>query len=72
MNHYKKEKNILTILFICFTFAYGFADDPVEDPFNPGGDPGLPIDDWLIPMAVVGVLLIFYFFKKLQNVPNQS
>lgn len=71
MNHYKKEKNILAILFICITFVNGFAQDPLGPGNDPGAEPPAPINDWLIPMAIVGVVLIFYFFKKMQHVPKQ-
>lgn len=29
--------------------------------------PAAPIDDWIIPMIVIGVLLIFYYYKKSQK-----
>jgi len=42
-----------------------FAQDP--DPGFPGSDPGAPvspIDDWVIPMVLVGIGLMFMAYKK--------
>jgi hypothetical protein len=36
-----------------------------QDPFNPGEDPGVsPINDYLIPMIVLGIVLGFFLIKK--------
>lgn len=38
-----------------------------EDPGFPTEDPGAPtapIDDWIAPMFVLGIVLVYYFFKK--------
>ncbi|MCR9181681.1 MAG: hypothetical protein NXH73_02040 [Flavobacteriaceae bacterium] len=37
-------------------------DDDVDD-----STPAAPIDHWIIPMIVIGLLLIFYYFKKSQK-----
>jgi hypothetical protein len=42
-------------------------ENEVNDPPNPGfpgGDPGLPIDDWMIPMFVIGLVLVYYYYRK--------
>ena len=36
-----------------------------QDPLNPGEDPGVsPINDYLIPMLVLGIVLGFFLIKK--------
>jgi hypothetical protein len=41
------------------------ANDP-GFPFeeDPGEDPAVPIDDYIIPMAILGIALMYYFIKK--------
>lgn len=53
----------IVVFFLLFANAVVFA----QDPLNPGGDPGsaAPINDFLIPMFVVGVLISFYLIKKI-------
>jgi len=36
----------------------GFESDDVEDV------PAAPIDNWLIPMFVVGVVLVYYIYRR--------
>lgn len=53
-------KSIL-ITFLLFNSSLIFA----EDPFNPGQDPGVtPINDYIIPMIVLGIVLSFFLLKK--------
>ena len=41
------------------------ANDP-GFPFeeDPGEDPAAPIDDWILPMAIIGIVVMYYFVKK--------
>ena len=50
---------VVTVLFLAqFVQAQpGFDDDTVDVP-------AAPIDDWVLPMGVLGILLIYYFYKK--------
>ncbi len=52
----------LVILFLLFSTTLIFA----QDPFDPGQDPGAvaPINDYIIPMMVLGIALSFFLFKK--------
>ena len=36
-----------------------------QDPLNPGEDPGVsPINDYLIPMLVIGIAIGFHLLRK--------
>ena len=54
---------IYLIVFNLMSIA-AMADDPdfpfEEDP----GDPPAPIDDWILPMAIIGIAVMYYFIKK--------
>ena len=55
-------KSIL-IAFLLFSSSLIFADD--FNPLDPGVDPGLsPINDYIVPMIVLGIVLSFFFLKK--------
>ena len=43
---------------------HDYENEEESDPGFPGGDPGLPIDDWIAPMFVVGVVLVYYYYRK--------
>ncbi len=58
-------KTIL-ITFLLFSSSFIFADD---NPFDPGADPGIaPINDYTIPMIVLGIALSFLLIKKKKTV----
>ena len=39
-------------------------DDP-DFPFEGDpGDPAAPIDDWILPMAIIGIAVMYYFINK--------
>lgn len=55
-------KSIL-LTFLLFSSSLIFADDP--NPLDPGVDPGVsPINDYIIPMMVLGMLLGLFMLKK--------
>ena len=31
---------------------------------DPGEDPAAPIDQWILPMAVLGIAVMFYYMKR--------
>jgi hypothetical protein len=35
---------------------------PFEE--DPGEDPAAPIDHWILPMAVLGIAVMYYFIQK--------
>jgi hypothetical protein len=43
---------------------HDYENEEENDPGFPGGDPGLPIDDWIIPMFVLGIVLVYYYYRK--------
>ena len=52
---------VVTVLFLTqFLQAQPVFDDgdDVQDV------PAAPIDEWVLPMGVLGILLIYYFYKK--------
>jgi len=53
----------LLITFLLFCNSKIFSQD--FNPFDPGADPGVaPINDYIIPMLVVGIVLSFFLHKK--------
>ena len=70
----KIEKIIWTVVFAISTnnlFASGIIIDESElestlnDPSNPGGDPGATsINMFVIPMIIIGVLIAYYLFRN--------
>ena len=54
---------IYLIVFNLMSIA-AMADDP-DFPFEGDpGDPAAPIDDWILPMAIIGIVVMYYFIKK--------
>ena len=52
----------ILITFWLFSSSLIFADD---NPFDPGADPGVsPINDYIVPMILLGIVLSFYLIKK--------
>lgn len=69
-------KNINTLKFKIYLLFFNLlsfvamAQDEEEDPGFPGEDPGTPttpIDDWIVPMFVIGIFLLFYYLKEYQK-----
>jgi hypothetical protein len=55
------------IVFNLMSFAAMAQDfDDPDFPFggDPGEDPAAPIDDWILPMAIIGIAVMYYFIKK--------
>ena len=53
----------IVLTFLLFSSSLIFADDP--NPLDPGADPGVtPINDYIVPMIVLGIVLSFIFLKK--------
>jgi hypothetical protein len=41
------------------------ANDPgFPSEEDPGQQPAAPIDDWILPMAIIGIVVMYYFIKK--------
>jgi hypothetical protein len=56
---------IYLMVFNLMTIAAMAQEDP-GFPFEDNSDPGqeAPIDDWILPMAVLGIAVMYYFIKK--------
>ena len=53
----------IVLSFLLFSSSLIFAED--LNPLDPGSDPGVsPINDYIIPMIVLGIVLSFIFLKK--------
>ena len=58
-----KYQFIVILLFTQFVQAQpGFESDDVEDV------PAAPIDNWLVPMFVIGVVLVYYIYRRQSTV----
>jgi hypothetical protein len=67
-------KKINSLLMSIYIFSFNLLTIPVfaidEDPGLPiEGDPGTPapINDWIFPMMMIGILFVFYYFRKQQK-----
>ncbi|WP_396167604.1 hypothetical protein [Flavobacterium sp.] len=62
------KSKIYLVVFNLFSFVA--KADVGGDPGFPGeDDPGAPapIDDWIVPMFIIGIILLFYYYKKYQK-----
>ena len=44
--------------------AQNFDDPGFPMNNDPGQQPAAPIDDWILPMAIIGIVVMYYFIKK--------
>jgi hypothetical protein len=59
------QLKIYLIVFNLMSIAVNAQDDPgLPTEGDPGQDPQAPIDDWILPMALVGIVIMYYFIKK--------
>ncbi len=56
---------IYLMVFNLMTIAAMAQEDP-GFPFEDNSDPGqeAPIDDWILPMAMLGIAVMYYFINK--------
>jgi hypothetical protein len=53
----------IVLTFLLFSSSLIFAED--LNPLDPGADPGIaPINDYIVPMIVLGIVLSFFLLKK--------
>ena len=58
---------IYLMVFNLMSIAAMAQQDPGPGfPFEDNSDPGqeAPIDDWILPMVVLGIAVMYYFIKK--------
>ena len=60
----KNIKNNITRILL-FTSALATAQTPFDD--DVVDVPAAPIDDWMIPMFLLGIAIIAYYMKKKQS-----
>ena len=69
----KKLNTIALVMLVSLFTSLAFASNTsgeqdlatFSDPLGPGGDPGnTPIDDYLIPMLLIGVAFGYHLLKK--------
>jgi hypothetical protein len=61
------KKTIITIVAVMITIGMQAQE---EDPLDPDGDPGepvAPIDDWILPILLLGVVFVGYTMYKRQK-----
>lgn len=55
-----KTTNKILVFFLLITSQFIFADAPgFDDDVN-----DVPIDDWVIPVAIMGAMVMFYWLRK--------
>ena len=59
-----KHKLILLLLFGFSTLAYRQIEGGDPPPPEGDGSPASPIDDYIIYLAIVGLFVIYYTYKK--------
>lgn len=59
-----KHKFILLLLFGFSTLAYSQIEGGDPPPPEGDGTPASPIDDYIIYLAIVGLFVIYYTYKK--------
>lgn len=72
-------KKINSLLMIIYIFCFNLLTIPVfaqdEDPGLPlEGDPSAPaapINDWIFPMMAIGIVFVFFHFRKQQKEQKQ-
>lgn len=74
MKRFNSKSFILVLLLYGLTCMNGYAQGGGTDNDGDIGtldyDAGAPIDDYILPMAVVGVVLTFYYMRKRQKIAN--
>jgi hypothetical protein len=60
-NHSAIRYQFLLVLLFLVQFAQ--ANPPVFDDDVDDVAPA-PIDDWILPMAIIGIVVMYYFIKK--------
>jgi hypothetical protein len=48
--------NLMSVAAMANDPGFPFEEDP--------GNPAAPIDHWILPMAVLGIAVMYYFVKK--------
>jgi len=64
MKNYLLKTVTFSLFFVIYTLPLLADDDgPGGDPYA-GDDPHAPIDNWLLPLAVAGIVVAVYFILK--------
>ena len=66
MKNNKTITKYITVIIMFLSCINSFAQNPIDP--GSGGDPGaVPIGDWVIPMMLLGLFLMFVYFRKQQK-----
>ena len=60
----KMKLQIYTLLFCMLSLVVNAQDPGFPGGENDPGAPAAPIDNWIFPMFVLGILLVYYLYKK--------
>ena len=52
------------LLVILFLVQFAQAQPPFDDGDDVNDAEPAPIDDWILPMAIIGIVVMYYFIKK--------
>ena len=72
-------KKLNSLLLTIYIFSFNLVTIPVfainEDPGLPiEGDPGTPVNpvnDWILPIMALGLVFVFFYFRKQQKAQNK-
>jgi hypothetical protein len=56
----------LVLAFVCLT-QFIQAQPEFEDGDDVVDVPAAPIDDWIVPMFIIGIVFMFFYFRKQQK-----
>lgn len=62
----KMKLQIYTLLFCMLSLVVNAQDPGFPGGENDPGTPAAPIDDWIFPMVLLGIVMIVYYSKKKQ------
>lgn len=72
----KKINKILLLFYFLFIQAVLFAhpgdlEDNLDNPENlEGDDVAAPIDDYILLLAIIGIIYVFYYIRKYNKLSN--
>ena len=65
INNFKYRLSFLFVLAVnVLVFSQGGWDPPTPEPPEGDGSPASPIDGYIIYLAIVGLFVIYYTYKK--------
>ena len=59
-----KIKIYLMVFYLVSIAAMAQQDPGFPFEEDPGEDPAAPIDQWILPMVIIGIAVMYYFIQK--------